>query len=92
MQKLTLTLAGAALAAALSLSPAQAFSPGAVEGVQADNLVQKVHFRHRSCERGPYGWHRHVGWKGKIRVACIPLAKHPHRCFIDRFGFRHCWW
>jgi len=90
-RNLILALAGAAVAAALSLSPAHALSPVAAGDVQVDSLVQKVHYGHRSCELGRYGWHRHVGWD-YVRVPCYPRARYPHRCFIDRFGYRHCWW
>jgi hypothetical protein len=89
-RKLMLTLAGAAVGMAMSLSSAQAFTPGNMAGVTPEETVQKVHFRHRSCELGPLGWHRH-SWSG-YRVACWPRARHPHRCFIDRWGYRHCAW
>ena len=56
-----------------------------------EGLVHKAHFCHRSCERGPYGWHRHVG-PSCNRVACVPQAKHPHRCYVDRWGVRRCLW
>ena len=55
------------------------------------SLVQKVHACHRSCELGPAGWHRHAG-PYCARVACVPRAVHPHRCFVDRYGARHCRW
>ena len=32
-----------------------------------------AHGCHRSCERGPAGWHRHVGYSC-ARVACSPAA------------------
>jgi hypothetical protein len=78
---LALGIGGAALAA-----PA----PKGV-GADSDSLVQKVHGCHRSCELGPAGWHRHAG-PLCARVACIPRAAHPHRCFVDRWGVRHCRW
>jgi hypothetical protein len=90
-QKLVLILAGVAVAAGLSISPVHAVTPGAIEANAGTSLVEKTHFRHRSCERGPYGWHRHRGYAG-WRVACWPRARYPHRCWIDRFGYRHCWW
>lgn len=90
-QKLVFALTGVALAAALSLSPAHAFSPLAAGRSQAESVVQQVHFRHRSCERGLYGWHRHVGPYG-VRMPCYPTAWNPYRCWVDRYGFRHCWW
>jgi hypothetical protein len=86
-----LTLAGAAIAAALSFSPASALTPGQMDGAApTGGLVQQVHFRHRSCELGPFGWHRHT-WSS-YRVPCYPRARHPHRCFVDRWGYRHCAW
>jgi hypothetical protein len=90
-QRLLFALAGAAFSAALGLSPAHALSPRAAAALQADSLAQKVHFGHRSCELGVYGWHRHVGPYG-VRVSCWPRARYQHRCFVDRFGYRHCWW
>jgi hypothetical protein len=54
------------------------------------SLVHKVHGCHRSCELGPAGWHRHGAYCR--RVACVPRAAHPNRCFVDRWGVRHCRW
>jgi hypothetical protein len=78
---LALGLGGAALAA-----PAigTATSPGDA------SLVQKVHGCHRSCELGPAGWHRHGAYCR--RIACVPRAVYPNRCFVDRWGVRHCRW
>lgn len=90
-QKFILALAAAAFAAGLSLSTAEAFTPGNTATAAPESLMQKTHFRHRSCELGVYGWHRHVGPHG-WRVACWPRARHPHRCWIGRHGHRHCWW
>jgi hypothetical protein len=56
-----------------------------------EGLVHKAHFCHRSCELGGYGWHRHVG-PSCVRVACIPQARQPFRCFVDRWGVRRCRW
>jgi hypothetical protein len=56
-----------------------------------EGLVHKAHFCHRSCELGPYGWHRHVGF-GCVRIACAPKAKQPFRCYVDRWGVRRCAW
>ena len=89
--KLMLALAGLALAAGLDLPQAQAFAPMKADALQAERLVQEVHFKHRSCELGPYGWHRHVGPAG-WRKPCWPRARYPHRCWVDRYGARHCWW
>jgi hypothetical protein len=69
-------------------------APGAgVKGVDTngDTLVEKVWGCHRSCEAGPGGWHRHVG-PYCVRVACYPRAWNPNRCFVDRWGVRHCRW
>ena len=89
-KKLMLTLAGTAVAMAMSLSSAQAFTPGNLAGVTPEETAQTVHYRHRSCELGPLGWHRH-SWSG-YRVRCWPRARHPFRCFVDRWGYRHCAW
>jgi hypothetical protein len=60
--------------------------------VSEDNsLVHKTHGCHRSCELGPAGWHRHIG-PYCVRVACSPQAWFPGRCFVDRWGYRHCRW
>jgi hypothetical protein len=93
MTKMTFALLGAAMAAALCLSPApaHALTPLAASAPEAGSTVQPVHFRHRSCERGRYGWHRHVRPYG-MRVSCYPRAWNPYRCFVDRYGHRHCWW
>jgi hypothetical protein len=60
-------------------------------GTNGDTLVEKVWGCHRSCEAGPGGWHRHVG-PFCVRVACYPRAWEPNRCFVDRWGYRHCRW
>lgn len=90
-RKLLLALAGGCLAAGLGLSPAYALGPAPVSGLTADGTAAQVHFKHRSCELGPYGWHRHRGWAG-YRVPCYPRAWNPHRCWVNRWGVRHCWW
>lgn len=90
MRNWVLTLAGAALASSIG-SAAFALSPAA--GIDAgDNLVQKTGGCHRSCEWGPArGWHRHVGARC-VPVHCAPRAANPNRCFVDRYGHRHCRW
>jgi hypothetical protein len=60
-------------------------------GLASGGLVHKVWGCHRSCEVGPAGWHRHVGPYCR-RVSCSPRAQHPNRCFVDRWGVRHCRW
>ncbi|HEY7551743.1 MAG TPA: hypothetical protein VH913_19765 [Hyphomicrobiaceae bacterium] len=60
---------------------------GAADG----SLVHKVWGCHRSCEAGGAGWHRHVG-PFCVRVACYPRAWYPNRCYVDRWGVRHCRW
>ena len=90
-RKLMLSLGGASLAAGLSLSPAYALGPAPAAGLKVDSTADQVHYMHRSCELGPWGWHRHVGWNG-VRVPCYPKARHPHRCWVDRWYVRHCWW
>lgn len=69
-------------------------APGAgVKDIGANDhtLVEKVWGCHRSCEAGPGGWHRHVG-PFCMREACYPRARYPNRCFVDRWGERHCRW
>jgi hypothetical protein len=79
----------------LALGPGSAMAaPGAGVrdvGATGETLVQKVWGCHRSCESGPSGWHRHVG-PYCVRVACRPRAWRPNRCFVDRWGVRHCRW
>ena len=86
-------LAVPAMVLALGLGSAFAASAVGLNGIGAagDGLVHKAHFCHRSCELGPAGWHRHVG-PYCVRVACVPRAKHPFRCWVDRWGVRHCHW
>jgi hypothetical protein len=85
-------LAGVALAAGVWAAPASANSLGALKDAGADDsIVHKTHGCHRSCELGPAGWHRHVG-PYCARVACYPRAWYPNRCFVDRWGYRHCRW
>jgi hypothetical protein len=59
-----LKTAGAAAVLAITASVAGAAAPSSVgpvaEGV--DNSLVRVHGYHRSCERGPGGWHRHNQW------------------------------
>ena len=78
----------------LGLGIGSAFAaPGVIKdiGPEGSTLVQKVWGCHRSCEAGPGGWHRHVG-PYCARVACYPGAWYPNRCFVDRWGYRHCRW
>lgn len=55
----TLAAAGllAATASVVSAAPASLEKPAGV----SNDLVQ-VHGNHRSCQRGPGGWHRHNKW------------------------------
>lgn len=56
-----------------------------------DGAVIKAHACHRSCEWGPVlRWHRHAAHCRPL--ACLPRAVHPGRCFVDRYGVRHCRW
>lgn len=83
-----------AMALVLGLGSALAANVGGQQSIglgETEGLVHKAHFCHRSCELGPAGWHRHVG-AACIRVACIPKAKHPFRCYVDRWGVRRCMW
>ncbi|HWE18768.1 MAG TPA: hypothetical protein VG758_16540 [Hyphomicrobiaceae bacterium] len=80
-----------AMVLALGVGSAFAAPTGVKDVGGTDSLVVKVHGCHRSCELGPAGWHRHVG-PYCARVACVPRAWHPHRCFVDRWGVRRCRW
>jgi hypothetical protein len=82
-----------ALVLALGIGSAFAAPAGSVKDIVAGDpsLVHKVHGCHRSCELGGAGWHRHAG-PYCARVACIPRARHPNRCFVDRYGIRRCRW
>ncbi len=92
-------LAALTLAAIASLGASTAFamSPTAMQTPKPDNLVQKVHGCHRSCEFGyipRWGvsrWHRYGG-PGCYPVRCVPRAAHPNRCWVDGWGVRHCRW
>jgi len=85
-------IAGITLAAGIWAAPASAGALGDLKESAADNnLVHKTWGCHRSCEDGPGGWHRHVG-PYCVRVACVPQAPHPYRCWVGRFGYRHCLW
>jgi hypothetical protein len=86
-------IGGIALAASIWAAPVSAAGPiGALkDAAAADSLVHKVWGCHRSCELGPGGWHRHVG-PYCVRVACWPQAKRPFRCWVGRWGKRHCWY
>jgi hypothetical protein len=85
--------AGLALAAIAGASSADAAPIGGLNSAgDASNLVIKVHGCHRSCEWGPaLRWHRHVGPACRP-VGCWPRAVHPHRCWVDWRGIRHCRW
>ena len=93
MRKLVkIVIAAGLFSVSASMAIAAPASVGQLIGIAngvTDGLTQ-MHFRHRSCELGPLGWHRHT-WNG-YRVRCWPRARHPHRCFIDRWGYRHCAW
>jgi hypothetical protein len=87
-------LAMPAIVLSLGLGTALAAPAGGVHDTGPDgaaSLVLKVHGCHRSCEAGLAGWHRHVG-PYCARVACAPRAVLPNRCFVDRWGVRHCRW
>lgn len=71
--KMILATAALALGAALAAGGAMAapaVAPGqAVPHMGAGDLI-KVHGVHRSCERGPAGWHRTP--RPGVRYACRP--------------------
>ena len=91
-QKLMLAVSGLMLATALSFSPANALPSLGTASAPTEGLVQNVHFHHRSCEWGPGGWHRYVGLFANVRIPCYPVAAHPFRCYVGRWGYRHCFW
>ena len=82
-----------AMVLALGVGSAFAAPGGSVKGIAAGRRAScvKTHGCHRSCELGPAGWHRHAG-PYCARVACVPRAWQPNRCFVDRWGVRHCRW
>jgi hypothetical protein len=87
-------LAIPAMVLALGIGSALANPAGGLRDIGktgVESLVEKTHGCHRSCEWGPAGWHRHVGPFCQ-RVGCYPRAWFPNRCFIDRWGVRHCRW
>jgi hypothetical protein len=87
-------LAAPAMLLVLGLGSALAAPGGGLKGVGAaegESLVHKTHGCHRSCELGLGGWHRHVG-PYCVRVGCVPQAKQPFRCWVDRWGVRRCLW
>ena len=87
------TITGIALATGVWAASASAGSFGALEDAGAtESLLHKVWGHHRSCEWGPGGWHRHVGPFAGKRIACAPQAKRPFRCWVGRWGKRHCRW
>jgi len=80
---------------ALGLGSATASPADGPKGVGANGdagLVIKVNGCHRSCEWGiGRGWHRHIG-PACAPSWCAPQAKRPFRCWVDRWGQRHCFW
>jgi len=73
----TATLVGAgAIATTAGAAPALAPHGLAVE----NDLVQKTHGWHATCQLGPGGWHYNSRWRG--RVACRPVS--PGRVWIWR--------
>ena len=92
MKKLALAIAGAALAAGLSMSSAQA-APGGLaplKGVttSSDTLVQKTHGWHSYCATSRRGWrHRHVR---RGTVSCGPRWRKTRHCYFNRRGVRVC--
>jgi len=58
LNALRILAAASLLAATASISNAAPLNVGQEPGEVSNDLVQ-VHGGHRSCERGPGGWHRH---------------------------------
>lgn len=77
------------LATAFAVTVSRAAPIAPVAPVAPVDIVQ-VHGCHRSCETGPYGWHRHGA--ACVRIACVPRAPYPGRCWVDAYGIRHCRW
>lgn len=69
-----LLMALASLAAGTLLAASGAMAAPAVGGTTpaaiADGALIRVHGVHRTCERGPAGWHR--TYRNGARVACRP--------------------
>jgi hypothetical protein len=62
---------------------------GAIDLPQGQNLVEKAHGWHSSCQRGPAGWHYHSRRDG--RVACIVRPPGHYWRWTYRDG-RYGWW
>jgi len=58
MLKILMKLAAASLLAMTAFG-ASAAPPTGHFARGVENELVRVHGAHRSCERGPYGWHRH---------------------------------
>jgi hypothetical protein len=88
-----LTIAALAGATIVGASSAGAAPVGVLNSVgDASSPIIKVHGCHLSCEWGPVlRWHRHVG-PGCRPIACWPRASYPNRCWVGRYGVRHCRW
>ena len=93
--KKTLWLAAGVLAAGLTASAAYALPAGGAlpsqKPADAGTIVDKGHGCHRTCQRGPAGWHYHVGPRC-VRVACgapPPGRWWLWRCADGRCGYWH---
>ena len=83
MKRLVMTVLGMLFGVGIMLSSASAAPvSGDWKGVSGPGtLVEQVHGGHRHCERGRYGYHRHVGPYCE-RVSCEREYRRP-RCVKD---------
>lgn len=92
MHKSLLAAVGLIGAAMITTTASAAPLGGLAAGASADaGIVHQIHDGnvHRSCQRGPGGWHYHSRWRG--RVACRPVS--PGKLWIWRSeGSRVGWW
>jgi hypothetical protein len=64
----------AALAAVGLTAPANAMAPGLAKDLIATapaSMAETVHFSHRTCQLGRFGWHFHDRFRN--RIACRPF-------------------
>jgi hypothetical protein len=81
MRGLKLLIAAGLLSASAAAAGAAPSGMGQMGG-NIENGVTKVHGCHANCQRGPRGWHRHVGNRCERRV-CRPWrgsGKRPDYC------------
>ena len=83
----TSVLAGCVAALVMSAGAASALPAGNMK-LDLPSQVEKAHFAHGSCQRGPAGWHYHV--RGQ-RISCDPRPSGRYWGWKNRDG-RWGWW